>query len=244
VALFKRTRTRVIPEENIIVLERVSKAYATGAPALTNVNLTIKRGEFVFIVGDSGSGKSTLIKLLLREMMPTDGEVYVNGQNLAALKRRNVPKYRRNLGVVFQDFRLLKDRNVYENVAFAQRVIQVPVSQIRKNVPSILGVVGLAGKYKAKPRQLSGGEQQRVALARALINRPPMLLCDEPTGNLDPKNSWEIMKLLDQINKKGTTIVVVTHNREIVNEMRKRVITMKKGVVVSDEEEGGYIDED
>lgn len=243
-ALFKRTRTRVIPEENIIVLERVSKAYATGAPALTNVNLTIKRGEFVFIVGDSGSGKSTLIKLLLREMMPTDGEVYVNGQNLAALKRRNVPKYRRNLGVVFQDFRLLKDRNVYENVAFAQRVIQVPVSQIRKNVPSILGVVGLAGKYKAKPRQLSGGEQQRVALARALINRPPILLCDEPTGNLDPKNSWEIMKLLDQINKKGTTIVVVTHNREIVNEMRKRVITMKKGVVVSDEEEGGYIDED
>lgn len=243
-ALLKRTKTRVIPEENIIVLERVSKAYATGAPALTNVNLTIKRGEFVFIVGDSGSGKSTLIKLLLREMMPTDGEVYVNGQNLAALKRRNVPKYRRNLGVVFQDFRLLKDRNVYENVAFAQRVIQVPVSQIRKNVPSILGVVGLAGKYKAKPRQLSGGEQQRVALARALINRPPILLCDEPTGNLDPKNSWEIMKLLDQINKKGTTIVVVTHNREIVNEMRKRVITMKKGVVVSDEEEGGYIDED
>ncbi len=243
-ALLKRTKTRVIPEGNIIVLERVSKAYATGAPALTNVNLTIKRGEFVFIVGDSGSGKSTLIKLLLREMMPTDGEVYVNGQNLAALKRRNVPKYRRNLGVVFQDFRLLKDRNVYENVAFAQRVIQVPVSQIRKNVPSILGVVGLAGKYKAKPRQLSGGEQQRVALARALINRPPILLCDEPTGNLDPKNSWEIMKLLDQINKKGTTIVVVTHNREIVNEMRKRVITMKKGVVVSDEEEGGYIDED
>ncbi len=243
-ALFKRTRTRVIPEENIIVLERVSKAYATGAPALTNVDLTIKRGEFVFIVGDSGSGKSTLIKLLLREMMPTDGEVYVNGQNLAALKRRNVPKYRRNLGVVFQDFRLLKDRNVYENVAFAQRVIQVPVSQIRKNVPSILGVVGLAGKYKAKPRQLSGGEQQRVALARALINRPPILLCDEPTGNLDPKNSWEIMKLLDQINKKGTTVLVVTHNREIVNEMRKRVVTMKKGVVVSDEEEGGYIDED
>ena len=160
------------------------------------------------------------------------------------LKRRNVPKYRRNLGVVFQDFRLLKDRNVYENVAFAQRIIQVPNREIRKNVPSILSVVGLAGKYKAKPRQLSGGEQQRVALARALINRPPILLCDEPTGNLDPKNSWEIMKLLDQINKKGTTVLVVTHNREIVNEMQKRVITMKKGIIVSDEEKGGYIDED
>lgn len=243
-ALFRRTRTKAIPDENIIVLEKVSKAYATGAPAMTGVDLTIKRGEFVFIVGDSGSGKSTLIKLLLRELLPTTGDIYVNGQSLADLKRRNVPRYRRNLGVVFQDFRLLKDRNVYENVAFAQRVIQVPTRQIRKNVPSILSVVGLAGKYKAKPRQLSGGEQQRVALARALINRPPILLCDEPTGNLDPKNSWEIMKLLEQINKKGTTVLVVTHNREIVNEMQKRVVTMKKGVIVSDEEKGGYIDED
>ena len=222
----------------------MSKSYATGAPALNGISLTIKQGEFVFIVGDSGSGKSTLIKLLLRELLPTSGDLYVNGQSLVDLKRRNVPKYRRNLGVVFQDFRLLKDRNVYENVAFAQRIIQVPTREIRKNVPSILSVVGLAGKYKAKPRQLSGGEQQRVALARALINRPPILLCDEPTGNLDPKNSWEIMKLLDQINKKGTTVLVVTHNREIVNEMQKRVITMKKGIIVSDEEKGGYIDED
>ena len=139
---------------------------------------------------------------------------------------------------------MLKDRNVYENVAFAQRIIQVPNREIRKNVPSILSVVGLGGKYKAKPRHLSGGEQQRVALARALINRPPILLCDEPTGNLDPKNSWEIMKLLEQINKKGTTVLVVTHNREIVNEMQKRVITMKKGIIISDEEKGGYIDED
>ncbi|MBR3606900.1 MAG: cell division ATP-binding protein FtsE [Lachnospiraceae bacterium] len=228
----------------MIVLENVCKSYATGAPALSGVNLTIKQGEFVFIVGDSGSGKSTLIKLLLRELVPTSGDIYVNGQNLQQLKRRNVPKYRRNLGVVFQDFRLLKDRNVYENVAFAQRIIQVPGREIKKNVPSILSVVGLAGKYKAKPRQLSGGEQQRVAMARALINRPPILLCDEPTGNLDPKNSWEIMKLLEQINQKGTTIIVVTHNREIVNEMQKRVVTMKKGVVVSDEEKGGYIDED
>ncbi len=243
-AFFKTVKNKKIPSENIIVLENVCKSYATGAPALSGVNLTIKQGEFVFIVGDSGSGKSTLIKLLLRELVPTSGDIYVNGQNLQQLKRRNVPKYRRNLGVVFQDFRLLKDRNVYENVAFAQRIIQVPGREIKKNVPSILSVVGLAGKYKAKPRQLSGGEQQRVAMARALINRPPILLCDEPTGNLDPKNSWEIMKLLEQINQKGTTIIVVTHNREIVNEMQKRVVTMKKGVVVSDEEKGGYIDED
>ena len=243
-ALLKQSKAKKIPSENIIVLDNVSKSYATGAPALNGVSLTIKRGEFVFIVGDSGSGKSTLIKLLLRELLPTSGDLYVNGQSLVDLKRRNVPKYRRNLGVVFQDFRLLKDRNVYENVAFAQRIIQVPTREIRKNVPSILSVVGLAGKYKAKPRQLSGGEQQRVAMARALINRPPILLCDEPTGNLDPKNSWEIMKLLEQINKKGTTVLVVTHNREIVNEMQKRVITMKKGIVVSDEEKGGYIDED
>ena len=243
-ALGKQAKAKKISSEDIIVLEQVSKSYATGAPALNGISLTIKRGEFVFIVGDSGSGKSTLIKLLLRELLPTSGDIYVNGQSLVDLKRRNVPKYRRNLGVVFQDFRLLKDRNVYENVAFAQRVIQVPTREIRKNVPSILSVVGLAGKYKAKPRQLSGGEQQRVAMARALINRPPILLCDEPTGNLDPKNSWEIMKLLEQINKKGTTVLVVTHNREIVNEMQKRVITMKKGVIVSDEEKGGYIDED
>ena len=243
-ALFRKPKTKKIPSENIIVLDKVSKSYATGAPALNGVSLTIKQGEFVFIVGDSGSGKSTLIKLLLRELLPTSGDLYVNGQSLMNLKRRNVPMYRRNLGVVFQDFRLLKDRNVYENVAFAQRIIQVPTREIRKNVPSILSVVGLAGKYKAKPRQLSGGEQQRVALARALINRPPILLCDEPTGNLDPKNSWEIMKLLEQINKKGTTVLVVTHNREIVNEMQKRVITMKKGIIVSDEEKGGYIDED
>lgn len=243
-ALLKQPKAKKIPSEDIIVLDNVSKSYATGAPALNGVSLTIKRGEFVFIVGDSGSGKSTLIKLLLRELLPTSGDLFVNGQSLVDLKRRNVPKYRRNLGVVFQDFRLLKDRNVYENVAFAQRIIQVPTREIRKNVPSILSVVGLAGKYKAKPRQLSGGEQQRVAMARALINRPPILLCDEPTGNLDPKNSWEIMKLLEQINKKGTTVLVVTHNREIVNEMQKRVITMKKGIVVSDEEKGGYIDED
>ena len=228
-----------------ITLDRVSKSYSSGAPALDNVSLTIKKGEFVFIVGDSGSGKSTLIKLLLRELTPTSGRVIVNGADVARLKRRQVPKFRRNLGIVFQDFRLLNDRNVYENVAFAQRVIQMPTKLMRKNVPNALAEVGLAGKYKAKTKQLSGGEQQRVALARALVNEPPILLADEPTGNLDPKNSWEIMKLLERINEeRGTTILVVTHNREIVNEMKKRVITMKKGVVISDEEKGGYIDED
>lgn len=227
----------------MITLENVSKSYSTGAPALNNVSIQIDEGEFVFIVGDSGSGKSTFIRLLLRELLPTSGRIVVNGNDVARLKRRQIPKFRRNIGVVFQDFRLLKDRNVYENVAFAQRVIQVSSKEIKKNVPSMLSIVGLAGKYKAKPRQLSGGEQQRVALARALVNNPPILLADEPTGNLDPKNSWEIMKLLEEINEKGTTVVVVTHNREIVNAMKKRVVTMNKGVIVSDEKEGSYIDE-
>ena len=231
-------------DNEIIVLENVSKAYTTGAPALDNVSIKIGRGEFVFIVGDSGSGKSTLIKLLLRELVATEGEVRVMGYDLNRIKHRHIPKFRRNLGVVFQDFRLLKEWNVYENVAFAQRIVEVPTKSIKKNVPAILATVGLAGKYKAKPRQLSGGEQQRVALARALINKPTILLADEPTGNLDPKNSWEIMHLLEEINENGTTVVVVTHSKEIVNEMKKRVITMKKGVVISDEVEGGYIDED
>lgn len=239
-----RRRQQEIAGNEIIALENVSKTYSTGAPALNGVSLHINRGEFVFIVGDSGSGKSTLIKLLLRELTATSGTVRVMGADLSRLKHRKIPKFRRNLGIVFQDFRLLKDRNVYENVAFAQRIVETPASEIRRNVPSILATVGLAGKYKAKPRQLSGGEQQRVALARALVNKPSILLADEPTGNLDPKNSWEIMKLLEEINEAGTTVVVVTHNREIVNAMQKRVITMKKGVVVSDEEMGVYIDEE
>ena len=234
----------MIEENGVIYLNNVSKSYSTGSPALNGISLSIGRGEFVFIVGDSGSGKSTLIKLLLRELTATSGNVYVLGHDLGRLRHRQIPKFRRNLGVVFQDFRLLSDRNVYENVAFAQRIVETPGSEIRRNVPAILATVGLAGKYKAKTTQLSGGEQQRVALARALINNPSILLADEPTGNLDPKNSWEIMKLLEEINESGTTIVVVTHNREIVNAMRKRVITMKKGVIVSDEEGGAYIDED
>ena len=224
----------------MITLHNVSKSYVEGIPAIKNISLKIERGEFVFIVGDSGSGKSTLIKLLLKELEPTSGKIVVLGQNLARMKRRQIPKYRRRLGVVFQEFRLLKDRNVYENIAFAQRVIMTPSRKIRKDVPRMLSLVGLAEKYKSYPKELSGGQQQRVALARALVNHPDILLADEPTGNLDPKNSWEIMKLLESVNQQGTTVVVVTHNREIVNEMKKRVITMKRGVIISDEKEGGY----
>jgi len=242
--LLKQRENEFIEENGLIYLENVSKSYSTGSPALNNVTLNIRRGEFVFIVGDSGSGKSTLIKLLLRELTATSGNVWVMGKNLAKLRHREIPKYRRFLGVVFQDFRLLNDRNVYENVAFAQRIVEKSPSEIRRNVPSILATVGLAGKYKAKTTQLSGGEQQRVALARALVNNPDILLADEPTGNLDPKNSWEIMKLLEEINEAGTTVVMVTHNKEIVNSMQKRVVTMRRGVIISDEEEGTYIDED
>lgn len=242
--LRRHKREEFIQDNGIICLDNVSKSYSTGAPALNNVSLSISPGEFVFIVGDSGSGKSTLIKLLLRELTSSSGSVYVMGYELGKLTHRQIPQFRRNLGVVFQDFRLLKDRNIYENVAFAQRIVETPVNEIRRNVPAILATVGLAGKYKSKPRQLSGGEQQRVALARALVNNPSILLADEPTGNLDPNNSWEIMKLLEEINASGTTVLVVTHNSEIVNAMRKRVITLRKGVIVSDEEEGGYIDED
>lgn len=231
-------------DDVIISMEGVTKSYVKGIPALNDVNIKIRKGEFVFIVGDSGSGKSTLIKLLLRELKPTEGSIVVNGFQVDRLKNRHIPKLRRSMGVVFQDFRLLKDRNVYENVAFAQRIIQVPAREMKRNVPSMLATVGLAGKYRAKPSELSGGEQQRVALARALVNKPPVLLADEPTGNLDPKNTIEIMNLLEQINKNGTTVIVVTHNEKIVNDMKKRVITIKKGTIVSDEEKGGYIDED
>ncbi|MCR5410405.1 MAG: cell division ATP-binding protein FtsE [Lachnospiraceae bacterium] len=228
----------------MILLEDVVKTYSTGAPALNGISLNIDAGEFVFIVGDSGSGKSTLIKLLLRELKPTSGHIIVNNTDVTRLRHGRIPKYRRNIGCVFQDFRLLKDRNVYENVAFAQRVVSVPGREIKKNVPQVLSTVGLAEKYSSKPKELSGGEQQRVAVARAIINKPPILLADEPTGNLDPKNSWDIMKLLEKINRNGTTVLVVTHNREIVNAMQKRVITMKKGVILADQEKGEYIDED
>ena len=227
----------------MIKLEHVSKSYTAGIPALNDVSLDIEEGEFVFIVGDSGSGKSTLIKLLLKELEPTEGTITINNKKLNKIKRRQIPKFRRNIGVVFQDFRLLKDRNIYDNVAFAQKVIGESNRSIKKNVPSMLSMVGLAAKYRSYPRQLSGGEQQRVAIARALINEPKILLADEPTGNLDNHNAWEIMKLLEEINSRGTTVVVVTHNLEIVKAMNKGVITMKKGVVVEDSE-GDYSDED
>lgn len=228
----------------MIEISNVCKTYETGNKALKNINISIEDGEFVFIMGRSGSGKSTLLKLLLKETEATSGKIVVNDMNLQKMPRRYVPKYRRRLGVVFQDFRLLKDRNVFENVAFAQRVIGAPTRAIRESVPKMLKLVGLSSKYKSLPQQLSGGEQQRVAIARALINRPEVLLADEPTGNLDHDNAIEIMKLLERINQRGTTVVVVTHSQEIVDMMGKRVITMERGQVISDEIKGGHTHED
>ncbi len=218
----------------MIILENVCKSYVAGVNALEDVNIHIDDGEFVFVVGESGSGKSTLIKLLTKELEATSGRIVVNGKRLDRVRRRQVPYYRRDIGCVYQDFRLLKDKNVYDNVAFAQRVVSASNRSIKRNVPKMLSLVGLAAKYKSKPSQLSGGEQQRVAIARALINSPKILLADEPTGNLDPNNSWEIMKLLEQINQYGTTVLVVSHNTSIVEAMNKRVITLQLGHVVSD----------
>lgn len=240
----KSKKSKLNDDDTIISLENVSKSYVKGVPALDDVNLKIKKGEFVFIVGASGSGKSTLIRLLLRELKPTSGSIVVNGLKVDKLRQYQVPKLRRCMGVVFQDFRLLKDRNVYENVAFAQRIMQVPAREMKKNVPNMLAVVGLASKYRAKPDELSGGEQQRVALARALVNKPPILLADEPTGNLDRATAEEIMGLLEKINQNGTTVIVVTHDDKIVNDMQKRVVTIKNGIVISDEKKGGYMNED
>lgn len=227
----------------MIEISNVCKTYETGNKALRNVSITIGDGEFVFIMGRSGSGKSTLMKLLLKEVEPTSGKIVVNDMNLGKMPRHYVPKYRRRLGMVFQDFRLLRDRTVYENVAFAQRVIGVSTRRIKESVPAMLQMVGLSAKYKMFPQQLSGGEQQRVAIARALINRPEVLLADEPTGNLDSQNADEIMRLLEEINRMGTTVVVVTHSEEVVARMHKRVITMERGCVISDEIRGGESDE-
>ena len=228
----------------MITLTNVSKYYdKSRRPALDNVSLHIDKGEFVFVVGNSGSGKTTLVRLLLKEIEASSGSIVVNGSELTKMRRRKVPKYRRGVGVVFQDFRLLRDRNIFENVAFAQRVIEKPNRVIKKNVPEVLTLVGLADNSRSRPRELSGGEQQRVALARALVNRPAILLADEPTGNLDPKNSQEIMKLLEEINARGTTVLVVTHNKEIVNTMKKRVIRLRKGVITSDGKAGVYIED-
>lgn len=224
----------------VILFEQVSKDYKGDVHAVNDVSFRVEKGEFVFIVGTSGSGKSTLIKLMLREIKPSSGKIFINGRDLGRMRRVNVAKYRRTIGVVFQDFRLLQDRTVYENVAFAQRVIEVPPGEIARQVPRVLSVVGLSEKLKAFPTELSGGEQQRVALARALVNNPVLLLADEPTGNLDPANSWEIMRLLEEVNRRGTTVIVVTHNKEIVDMMQKRVIYMNKGLMVSDTKKGGY----
>ena len=229
---------------SVIKMENVTMKYPTGTVALKDVNIEIEKGEFVFVVGSTGSGKTTFIELLLRELVPTKGRIEVAGIDLARLKKNRIHKVRRKIGVVFQNFRLLKDRTVYENVAFAQRVIETPSRYIKRQVPAVLALVGLEDKYKSYPRQLSGGEQQRVALARALVNKPEIILADEPTGNLDPKHSWDVMNLLDEINAKGTTVVVVTHNEKLVNEMKKRVVTIRQGMIVSDAENGGYFDED
>lgn len=221
----------------MIALENVSKSYDRTHRALKNVSLKIEDGEFVFIMGRSGAGKSTLVRLLMKETEPTEGRLLVNDIELGGMPRRNIPKYRRTIGVVFQDFRLLKHLNVYENIAFAQRVIGKSPREIHENVSEVLRLVGLSARYKANVLELSGGEQQRVAIARAIVNRPKLLLADEPTGNLDAKTAAEIMRLLERINENGTTVVVITHSQETVRQMQKRVIILDRGTVRSDEEQ-------
>lgn len=228
--------------ETMIRMQNVNLVYPTGTAALKDCSLEIAKGEFVFIVGSSGSGKSTLIKTLLGELVISSGRIEVAGKNLANMSRRELPYFRRRLGVVFQEFRLLDEMNVFENVALAQRVVGVSSREKRrKNSLAMLEMVGLAKKLKAYPKELSGGEQQRVAIARAMVNRPAILLADEPTGNLDPENSWEIMKLLQDVHELGTTVLVVSHNEDIVNKMQKRVITLHKGQITSDARQGGYL---
>ncbi|MCD8091191.1 MAG: cell division ATP-binding protein FtsE [Clostridiales bacterium] len=227
----------------MISMQNVTKIYENGALGLKDFSIEIEKGEFVFVVGSSGSGKSTFIRTLLKEIEPTTGEVYIDDTKLSSLKRKKVPYLRRKIGCVFQDFRLLPSKTVYENVAFAMQVIEASNRNIRRSVPQTLSLVGLHKKANAYPDQLSGGEKQRVAIARAVINKPPLLIADEPTGNLDPDTAWGIMELLKEINSRGTTVVMATHAREIVNAMRKRVIHLNNGVLVSDVAEGGYNDE-
>ena len=227
----------------MITLENVTKIYEdNGAVALRDVSLKIGKGEFVFVVGSSGSGKSTFIKML-KEVDPTSGMLIIDGMDITTLKRKEIPYLRRKVGVVFQDFRLLPSKTVYENVAFAMQIVEASPKMIRRTVPQVLSLVGLGKKGKAYPNQLSGGEQQRVALARAIVNKPPILLADEPTGNLDPDTAWEIMELLENINANGTTVVMATHAKDIVDRMKKRVVTMDKGIVLRDVMDGGYDDE-
>jgi len=224
----------------MIALEHISKQYTEGADALHDISIRINKGEFVFVVGKSGSGKSTFIKLLLKELEPTEGKLYVGGRQISNLKRKQVSIYRRKIGIVFQDFRLLPNKTVSENIAFAQQIIGVPKRQISINVSIMLDMVGLQDKANVYPHELSGGEQQRVAIARALVNRPAILLADEPTGNLDPETAWDIMMLLQEVNKLGTTVVVVTHNNDVVDIMQKRVITLDEGHLIRDDKKGGY----
>lgn len=228
----------------MISLRNVTKEFKNGVVALDNVNIKVDKGEFVFIVGPSGAGKSTFVKLLLKEEDANEGIIVVDSQDITDLHRRKIPFLRRKMGVVFQDFRLLSNKTIYENVAFAMEITEASQRDIRKQVPMILSVVGLADKQKSYPHELSGGEQQRVSIARAMINNPPILIADEPTGNLDPETSWEIMKILRQINRRGTTIIMATHDKEIVDIMQQRVIALEKGKVVRDEKKGGYGYED
>jgi len=228
----------------MVELKDVIKKYPNGTIALQNVNLKIEKGEFVFVVGQSGSGKSTIVKLLLKEEDPTEGEVFVNGYEVNEMSRKEIPFLRRSLGVVFQDFRLLPNKTVYENVAFAMQITESMPKEIRRQVPMALALVGISRKANMYPHQLSGGEQQRVALARALVNNPALLIADEPTGNLDPETSYEIMKLLCEVNHRGTTVIVATHEKAIVDELKKRVVAINKGTIVRDQEKGSYKDED
>jgi cell division transport system ATP-binding protein len=224
----------------MIEIQRVNMAYPNGVSALKDINVCIDRGEFMFVVGESGAGKSTLIRLLCREFLPTSGSILIHGRDITRMKRRDVPFFRRNVGVVFQDFRLLDNRTVFDNVAFAMQVTGATPRDIRKRVPEALEMVGLSCKQEMKPLELSGGEQQRVCLARAMVNQPALIIADEPTGNLDPKTSMGIMETLKNINIRGTTIIMATHAKDIVNSMRQRVLVLDGGKVVRDERRGVY----
>ena len=227
----------------MIKFSGVSKEYKNGVNALSNINVHIGKGEFVYLVGSSGAGKSTMIKLLLKEEEPTSGRIFLKGNEITKVKNRRIPYIRRDIGVVFQDFRLLPNKTVYENVAFAMEILGTHPKDIRRRIPMILSMVDLSRKASSYPEQLSGGEQQRVSIARAIVNNPPVLIADEPTGNLDPETALEIMKALMDINARGTTILMATHAREIVNNMRKRVLALENGKLVRDEERGGYDNE-
>jgi cell division transport system ATP-binding protein len=226
----------------MIEFKRVNKIYENGTVALKNINLNIEKGEFLFLVGPSGSGKSTFIKILIKEISETSGSVFIAGRNVCNLKNSRIPQLRRNIGCVFQDFKLLPNKTAFENVAFALEVIGKPGYEIKVQVPQILKLVGLHGKDNSYPHQLSGGEQQRISIARAFVNRPPILLADEPTGNLDPATSDGIMKILSRINLIGTTVVMATHDRSIVNSMRRRVVELEEGEIIRDQKRGVYGD--